>query len=502
MKEPEYLEQIEKFYTQDLFVEPKRKSAISELQDPQKFYQSLMHLAEKPAKRLHKYLIEFLENKSPENSSNTRKNLIISYWTYLEDLIATGVPIDEVYTKILLRYGILISSAISPLVLEKILFVDVYAPPRTTVFYLDEWLEGVGKGDISQSLLDNVKQISKDTLILNEKQKLNQTHTLHDNLIQKAIDISNECADLMTSITTISSQIESTIETNEFGYIRPIEEDQIDDLYKCIENIQSIKLKNKQLRDAHQNIEKYNVDIQSMQQSIEETSSNPDKEGSAGQDQITVKLLEEELASVRQMHKMSVGKTGNHIPVLLQKFFSGRLENFGTRERVLQTIQAIEKIDYTVFFRRIKQATIRMFPSVLLLPCYGIYGFCWEPFNFYNRNSSGAKLVIPMFSSNLFNSICYAIGDFRWQIGKEEARQRWTLEGITGRYYQWAEENKIRESLKEHFINSYVQWIQWESKGTAKLHKDIRTIFWKYIPFPNELKLELKGRTSIFRKLV
>ena len=250
-------------------------------------------------------------------------------------------------------------------------------------------------------------------------------------------------------------------------------------------------------------MKKYSNEIENTLDVMQYNSiDEEEKEENKDNHVLNSKIISQELDSIKQMFKMSVGKTGNHIPILFKKFFSFNVNNLGTRETTLQIIQQIEKIDYSVFFRDIKRTKIRMFPQILLIPCYGTKGVCWEPFNFYNKNTSSSKIIIPMYSNKLFYCICYAIGDYRWQISKEEAGHRWTLEGLTGLYYQWSEDNKIKGSLKENFIDDYIQWIQWESKGISKLHKDIRSIFWKYIPFTNTVQQELKIRSAAFKKLI
>jgi len=74
-------------------------------------------------------------------------------------------------------------------------------------------------------------------------------------------------------------------------------------------------------------------------------------------------------------------------------------------------------------------------------------------------------------------------------------------EGLTGHYYDYIQSNKIKGDLKESFIQDYILWIKHESQGLQKLHKDVREIFWRYIPFPQELKEMLKNRGYYYAEL-
>jgi hypothetical protein len=40
-----------------------------------------------------------------------------------------------------------------------------------------------------------------------------------------------------------------------------------------------------------------------------------------------------------------------------------------------------------------------------------------------------------------------------------------------------------------------------ESEGTQKLDREVRGIFWRYVPFPQELKDKLKTRGVVYSEL-
>ena len=84
---------------------------------------------------------------------------------------------------------------------------------------------------------------------------------------------------------------------------------------------------------------------------------------------------------------------------------------------------------------------------------------------------------------------------------KEKAQHYWMEEGLTGRYYQWFTEKKMRGDVREAFIQDYILWITKESEGTQKLDKDVRGIFWRNIPFRQELRDRLRKRGFVYNEL-
>ena len=74
-------------------------------------------------------------------------------------------------------------------------------------------------------------------------------------------------------------------------------------------------------------------------------------------------------------------------------------------------------------------------------------------------------------------------------------------EGLTGRYYEYYTNEKFKGDIKKYFIQDYLLWINWESQGMQKLHKDVRAIFWRMMPFPQEVKEELKNKGFFYSEL-
>lgn len=137
----------------------------------------------------------------------------------------------------------------------------------------------------------------------------------------------------------------------------------------------------------------------------------------------------------------------------------------------------------------------------MLIPTYGDRGFCWEPFDRYNRVTSRGRIVIPMYPRDLKIAILTAVADLRWQVAKEKASYYWMEEGLTGQYYQYIDRQKLKGDLKAFFIEDYVLWMTKEANGVQRLDKEVRGIFWRNMPFPKELKEELRKRSLVYDEL-
>lgn len=106
-----------------------------------------------------------------------------------------------------------------------------------------------------------------------------------------------------------------------------------------------------------------------------------------------------------------------------------------------------------------------------------------------------------MYPKDLRTACLTAVGDLRWQVAKEKASFDWMSDGLPGRYYQYFESVKMRGDIKQFFIADYINWITKEAAGTQKLPREVRAIFWRYIPFPQPLKDDLKKRSPVYQEL-
>ena len=211
--------------------------------------------------------------------------------------------------------------------------------------------------------------------------------------------------------------------------------------------------------------------------------------------------MENELESIRQMAKMCVGRQGNHLPFLMKNFFFPNMDLVGSRENVIRYMDQVEQVDPGVFRRSFRQKTNRIVPHTIIIPCYGEKGVCWEPFERFNRSTSRGRIAIPMFPKNLKLAVIFALGDLRWNVAKEKAAHYWMEEGLTGHYFQWFSSRKQRGDVRLRFLDDYVLWITKEVEGMQKLEKEVRAIFWRYMPFTQPVKDGLRNRGFVYDEL-
>lgn len=141
-----------------------------------------------------------------------------------------------------------------------------------------------------------------------------------------------------------------------------------------------------------------------------------------------------------------------------------------------------------------------MSPFVILVPGYGESGFCWEPIEGLNIYGRG-RIVVPIFSRKGLDPFYQAFGEYRWKLEKELSFGRWMEEGLTGEYYQYLEENKLKGQPAEYFVKDYILWLSKEANGIQKLDKAVREIFWKYMPFDDSVKEKLSKVSYIYQQL-
>lgn len=458
--------------------------------DDRNLYTKLIGEGGENGKRLHDFLSKFLQAIEKDEKSMYREKIVPAYWNMLTDLI-DNLFIDFTDEKqALYRYGLLSTTFIDEQHKDILLGMNQKNKTALESYYVDEWLLMVGNGKIKPSSVDEtLKTKEKSTSAVRSKleRKMGAREAEFANLKQKIEQHLMVEKGLQSSISIILNHEKlPEFENN----IAPYSNEQ----KKAISQIQDI-LKN--LLKSDREIEITYNNIRSLDQEIKSL----DEKGGELPEEIDSKTVKEEFFSTRQMAKMTCGRQGNHFPFLIKSYMPKFEKDICTKLRLEEVIKEIEKIDPGVFIRSYKQEEHRIVPFFIIVPTYGDFGVCWEPFERSNKATSKGRIAFPMFPRNLKIAICSALGDLRWQLAKEKAQHHWMEEGITGQYYDYTQENKLKGDLKEFFIQDYILWIQFESQGIQKLHRDVRAIFWRNIPFPQELKDDLKNRGFYYAEL-
>ncbi|URA10749.1 hypothetical protein [Thermospira aquatica] len=399
--------------------------------------------------------------------------------------------------RLFIRYGILDLRYLQPEDQKLILSLPFEEhDPDNSVFYVDEWLIEVLSGNIKPSMTDERPKTSaqkKDDAMQAKFERMTGALEAERNVYQSALERRRILEENLQSM--VAQIIQHTTEPL-LNLPDTYTESQLKSLDDLLELARDLKKADKELVVTKNSYAKHYEELEKVQQ---ELNMEVDEKITYTVDKHTA---ENELNTIRQMIKMTVGRQGNHFPALSSTMMPRETRDFNFKLKTLERLRQVEELDYTLFQRTFRQHTNRVPPYVILVPGYGTYGMCWEPYDRYNKATSKGRVAIPIFSKNPMFSIVMAMGDFRWQVAKEFAGYHWMDEGLSGKYYEYISSNKIKGDIKLNFINDYILWMTKESEGIQKLaDNDVRFIFWRYVPFPDKLKEDLSKRGYYYDKL-
>jgi hypothetical protein len=458
------------------------------------FYKKALGGEGEEATRFHDLLSKYMKAADIKEKGVYRQQLISSYW-YLVAKVALKTAASQVLLpkRLLVRYGALLPNILSPEIREimgKIIFDKRSDEP---IYYVDEWIRAVATGQINASATDEVKTTRGDdkTRITAMIQKAQGKRDAAEGIMKTKVDERRSLEALLHDKTDSICRHDS--QPGLLHVPAPYNEGQKRAMSEILEVTRRMLAVDKELVQTMAEFEKAGQELEAA----------TEKAGAAGTEALKADLqvLAQEFETVKQMTKLCIGRQGNHFPLLSREYFHGGIRDIATRENVIRLLAWIESIDCEAYCRPYKTSLHRIVPFIILMPCYGDTGICWEPFDRYNRASSRGRVAIPMFPKNLQSAVLTAVADLRWQVAKEKASFYWMEEGLTGNYYQWFTARKIKGDVKEYFIQDYVTWITKESEGIQKLDKEIRAIFWRFMPFSKEIKEKLKTRSYIYQEL-
>jgi len=468
--------------------------------DDPKYYKVLMGGEGQSAQRLHNLLSKYLTSKDPQDRVMYRQQIISAYWEFVKSLAPKmNISSTPMPKRMVMRYAVALPSLFTAEqkdMFSKAFFENTSGEP---ILYLDEWMKAIATGKLDLSATDDVPQRKSQMQQGGsaEQQYLMQLKSKNVGKLQSAESQLNAKESERAMVESeLKSRIDNLCEHPPYVGLAPHKMTWSDAQRKLIGEIQE------RLR-ALQKIDKELAKFLDEFQEAKEIGNSLDSKMADMPQEIEVDLsdIHKEMDTVRQMAKMTVGRKGNHFPVYSREFFHCLPNSTGFRENVIKTFAWIESIDPDCFVRIHKNQHNRIVPYTLLVPTYGDMGICWEPFNRYNRLTSRGRIAIPMYPRDLKIACLAAVADLRWQVAKAKAID-WTADGLTGQYYQWIESQKLKGDLKTYFIADYILWMTKESTGIQKLTKEVRGIFWRYMPFPQSLKDDLGRRSPVYADLV
>lgn len=466
--------------------------------DDSTYYKTCLTGEAAPAQRVHQVLSKYLTCTDPKDRTVYRQQLVMAYW----ELVHTMAPKMADFSlpkakRMMLRYGVLLPSLFTPeqkQTFSKAILENTTGEP---VYYMDEWFKEIASGRLSLSATDEVRVKKSNAGGAQEQQHLMQLKSKNDGKIQSSESFVNaKESERQMMETELLNRVQALCEHQTMIGMEPHRMPYSDMQKKLFGEIQ----------DRLRSLQKNDKELSSYLKELEEAKSVNESliakmQNSSEVMEVSQGDIDTEFNTVRQMAKMTVGRQGNQFPVFTREFFHCVPKGTGFRENVINIMSWIEEMDPGAFCRIHKNTPHRIVPYVLLVPTYGDFGFCWEPFDRYNRITSRGRIVVPMYPRDLKISILMAVADLRWQVAKEKASYYWMEEGLTGQYYQWIENQKLKGDLKSYFISDYVLWMTKEVDGVQRMEKDLRAIFWRFIPFNQARKDELKKRSLVYQEL-
>lgn len=464
--------------------------------DDPSYYKTALSGESEIANRLHQTMTKYLKCEDPKDRTVYRQQLYNIYYEFIKS-VAPKLPNPSTPApkKYLIRYGVVLPSLFTAE--TKATFASVFDENLTgePVYYLDEWFSSIATGKVTLSATDEARPQRKandgDTQYLMTLQnKVSGKLQTAENYLKTGV---NKRGLLEIELKSKIDQICDHVSVPSFPAVgAPLTESQ-----KRLFNEISEKMRDllKLDKEITQNLNAF-MDARDESQRVQEKLSVASVSCSVNNSDLMT-----EIDTVRQMAKMTVGRKGNHFPIFTRDYYHCLPKETGFRECVVDILSWIESIDPGVFVRMHKNNANRIVPYVILVPTYGEMGFCWEPYDKYNKVSSRGRIAVPMYPKNLKIAILTACADLRWQVAKEKASYYWMEEGLTGMYYQWFDQQKLKGDVKDYFIRDYILWMTKESEGVQRLEKDVRGVFWRYLPFPQERKDMLKLRSLVYADL-
>ena len=444
------------------------------------------------AQRVHTILQKYLTAKDPKDRSVFRQQFISPFWEFLLGIARKTTGRLPPPKKYLLRFALLHPTFLNAETREFFSKIVDDNPLDQPVYYLDEWLNAIGLSKMRTSSTDEVR-IAKG----NTNSKLQA-------LLEKAQGKLDGSRSILKSKDRERHDIERILRDRINAIFERVPSRELSDVSDVLSESQKVTINEiqnllKQLLKNDHDLELSIRDYSSAEADVQHLADKLAMEG--GATTVDIGAIDTEFDTVRQMAKMTVGRQGNHFPVLTAEYFHCGPNDIGLRENIISLLAKIESIDKEAFCRVYKNRLNRIAPFVLMIPTYGDMGFCWEPFDRFNRATSRGRIIVPMYPRNLYLAVLTAVADLRWQVAKEKASFYWMEEGLTGHYYQWFQANKLKGDIKEYFIRDYILWMTKEAEGIQKLDKDVRGTFWRHMPFTREVKERLRNRSFVYQEL-
>ena len=401
-----------------------------------KYYKIALTGENQSAQRVHQVLSKYLTCQDPKDRAVYRQQIVTAYWELLRGMVGKmnnpNVPMPK---RMLVRFGVLLPSLFKQESKEFFSKIFVENIEREPILYVDEWFNEIASGRMGNSATDEKRQtktvnMTPDQAASAEQIRLMQLQSKNSGKLQSAenllsikenersmleAELKNKVDDLCDHQTILG------LEPHRQGYSE-MQRRSLSDITALLHRLSK---NDKELSKVFEEFKESKETFNSLENKINANGTTV----AATNDTEAVKI---EFETVRQMAKMTIGRRGNQFPIFTREFYHCTERGTGSRENVIDVLRWVESLDPGAFQRIHKNIPNRIVPYVLLVPTYGDRGFCWEPFDRYNRVTSRGRIVVPMYPKDLKIAVLTAVADLRWQVAKEKASYYWMEEGLTG----------------------------------------------------------------------
>ncbi len=220
------------------------------------------------------------------------------------------------------------------------------------------------------------------------------------------------------------------------------------------------------------------------------------------------------------------GKISTFIPMLCEHDIVNSVESMlVTARRIDETLDSIRRIDYAIFYRDVTFSDPQhditreflkkeVFPNIILMPNAGCNAMMWQE-TAGGRRDSAARFLFPILTvANIEDLMVETAGRFRWEICRKEMGARWNdirELSLTSEYYDYVQyyrknselspeaKEKMKNALwkaknnyREVFVKDYQIWMKYEARGSLRMNKVARGIFFRYCPFSKDIRQMMK----------
>lgn len=230
----------------------------------------------------------------------------------------------------------------------------------------------------------------------------------------------------------------------------------------------------------------------------------------------------------RYNNRLVNGQILTFVPFLQENsFITGVKKAFITAKSINDAINAIKKIDYSVFYREVFYDNIEInikreyvmkevFPDIIAFPISGENAIMWQEISGRKRDSKGRFLVPSFTHKNMEELFVKVLGRYHWELCRTIQGTAWNnikYKSLTSEYMDYiqfyrknrelSEERKqklkvqiqkSRNNSREVFVIDYEAWIRNESQGAIRLNKVAREVLATYCPFSFEFREHIKNQ--------